>query len=112
MANKKDNFYEKVLSGEIEVEKVYESDNVLVFYHTKPRYKVHMILLPKIYIKDYVHILEEHKDIMWELLSVGRYLARTMEEEEGGVQFYTEIGKFQKDPYLHFHLIAGKEKKI
>jgi len=108
---KEGNFYEKVLSGEIEVEKVYNSDNVLAFYHTKPKYKTHIILLPKVFIKDFIHVLEETKDIVWELFSVARYLAKTMESEKEGVRFYTDGGKFQKDPYFHFHLVAGKKLK-
>lgn len=111
MSKKDSNFYEKVLSGEQEVEKVYESENILAFYHTNPEYKEHIILLPKVFIQDFIHVLEEHRDFIWELMSVARYLAKTMETEKEGVRLYTDGGTFQKDPYLHFHLIAGKKLK-
>ncbi len=109
MPKKNNNLCEKALSGEIEVEKVYDSDNVLAFYHPKPEYKTHIILAPKVFISDFIHIQEEHKDIIWEILSVARYLAKAIESNKVGIRLYTEGGKFQKDPYLHFHLVADKK---
>lgn len=103
------NFYEKVLSGEVEVEKLYDSANVLAFYHTESgRRRNHIVLLPKVFISDFFHVLEEHKEVIWEIFSVAKYLAKGMNPKKSGTRFYTEGGRFQKDPYLHFHLVADK----
>lgn len=103
------NFYERVLSGEERVEKVYDSQNVLAFYYNKiDSKKTHIILLPKVFISDFIHIKEEHKEVIWEILSVARYLAKAVESKKSGVKLYTEGGVFQEYPYLHFHLISDR----
>ncbi len=46
-----EDFYcDEVLSGNIEVEKVYETKNALAYYHTRPSYKVHIVAIPKKHI--------------------------------------------------------------
>ncbi|GEM_PF-7045649 len=45
---KTDDFYcDFVFSGKIKVRKVKETDNLLAFYHTRPSYKFHVVIVPK-----------------------------------------------------------------
>ena len=46
-----DDFYcDEALSGHTPIKKVAETDNVLAFYHTKPHWPVHIVVIPKKHI--------------------------------------------------------------
>ncbi|WP_338130454.1 HIT domain-containing protein [Cohnella ginsengisoli] len=48
MSNGVQDFYcEEVLSGKTDVEKVLETENSLAFYHSRPYYEVHIVVIPK-----------------------------------------------------------------
>lgn len=43
-----EDFYcEEVLSGKTKVEKILETDNVLAYYHTRPFWETHIVVIPK-----------------------------------------------------------------
>lgn len=104
-------FYIKILNGKEKVEKIYESSRSLVFYNPKPEYETDIVLLPKANIIDFNHILVEDRDDIWELISVARYLAKSMKVEKNGARFYCNMGAYGDDSKLVFHLISGKKKK-
>ncbi len=44
MANGVEDFYcDEVLSGHTAVEKVWETEDTLAFYHTRPFYEIHIV---------------------------------------------------------------------
>lgn len=67
MSDKFDFYCEEALSGKTPIEKVYESDRVLAFFHTKPSYKKHIVIVPRKHIKDLVSL----EDAIW--ISLGRF---------------------------------------
>ncbi len=99
-------FYFKVVAGEINVEKVYESKKVIAFHHTKPSYQKHVVVIPKKHIKDFLCLQEKDNDILLEMLSVAKNIAATYDLNDG-VRIVTNMGAFQDSPYLHFHVIQG-----
>lgn len=69
-----EDFYcEQVLSGKTEVEKVYETENVLAYYHTKPFYPVHIVTIPKKHIDSLLTIQEDN--LLLEIFTVIKYVA-------------------------------------
>ena len=47
----RDWFCEDVLSGKVEVEKIWEDDRVLAFHHPKPRAEIHAVVIPKEHVE-------------------------------------------------------------
>ena len=108
----KNDFYcEKVLSGKTEVNKIYESKLILAFYHTKPLYKYHIVIIPKEHITDLVALEEEHKEIIWMIVGVAKNIIKDLNLKNNGVRLITNLGKYQDSPHLHFHLISGEKIK-
>jgi histidine triad (HIT) family protein len=106
-----DFYCEEALIGKTPINKLYESEKVLAFYHTKPVYEKHIVIIPKEHIHDLANLREEHKDLMQEIIFVARNLAKDLNVEEKGVRLITNLGKFQDTPHLHFHLIEGEKIK-
>jgi histidine triad (HIT) family protein len=105
-----DFYCQEALTGKTKIKKIYESDKVLAFYHTKPQFKTHIVIVPKEHFHDLSHA---PKDIIIEITEVAKRVASKIEIEKDGVRFGTNLGKFQDTPHLHFHLISdGKYPNI
>ena len=105
-----DFYCDVALQTDADIEKVFESDNVLAFYHTKPFWEKHIVIIPKEHIWDVRTV--ENTRIYEEILTVARDILRKLPQEEldeKGAQILTNIGKFQDTPHLHFHIAIGKK---
>ena len=44
---RRDWYCEDVLSGRLDVQRVYEDDRVLAFHHPRPAARIHVVVVPK-----------------------------------------------------------------
>ncbi len=71
-----EDFYcDEVLSGKTQVNKVLETENVLAYYHTRPFYPVHIVVIPKKHISSLITLEESDNEILVELLDVIKRVA-------------------------------------
>ncbi|MGR3764052.1 HIT domain-containing protein [Rossellomorea sp. NS-SX7] len=104
-----DDFYcEEVLSGKTTVKKVYETENTLAYYHTKPYYKLHIVAIPKKHIPSLTEIREEDHHVFVELMDTVRKVADDVEKEYEACRVITNLGKYQDSKHLHFHIVSGE----
>lgn len=107
---KKHDFYcEEVLSGKVNIKKVYESDVILAFHHTKPSYEFHVVIIPKEHIESLLDLGEEKKYLVYEIIDIAKSIASSLDLDGKGARLITNMGKFQDSKHLHFHLVAGKK---
>jgi histidine triad (HIT) family protein len=99
-----DFYCEEALSGKTQVQKVFESDNVLAFHHTRPFYPVHIVVIPKHHVDS---LLSVSDDLLIELLHVVRRVATTILEEHGACRVLTNLGEYQESKHLHWHVAFG-----
>jgi histidine triad (HIT) family protein len=105
-----DFYCEQVLSGKTEVEKVCETENVLAYYHTKPAYEKHIVVIPKKHISSLITITEEENALLLELLSVVKRVAADIVSEHGACRVITNLGEYQDSKHLHWHVVYGSRK--
>ena len=110
MAEKYDFYCEEAISGKTSVTKLYESNNVLAFYHTKPVYKIHIVIVSKKHILDLPSFTDAELNILNEMMRVARDLSQDLPPEDG-VRLITNIGAYQDTPHVHFHLVVGEKLK-
>jgi len=107
-----EDFYcEEVLSGKTEVVKLCETNNILAFYHTKPFWETHIVVIPKKHIPSLLAIEEADEYIFLELFKVVRQIADKVVEEKGAARILTNLGKYQESKHLHFHINSGDQIK-
>jgi histidine triad (HIT) family protein len=106
--NKYDFYCEEALSGKTKIDILFDSPDVLAFYHTKPFWEKHIVIIPKKHIKDLISVSDEDMQIITQIMKVARDLAKDLDLTEG-VKVLTNLGKFQDTPHVHFHLAQGKE---
>jgi len=54
-----DFYCDEVLSNKTKVEKIMETENVLAFYHTRPSYKSHIVVIPKKHIDSLISLTDD-----------------------------------------------------
>lgn len=104
-----DDFYcDNVLSGSIEVEKVYETEEVLAYHHTRPFWETHIVVVPKRHISSLLTLENTDDELFLELFAVIRKVAADVVAENGAARVLTNLGEYQDSKHLHFHVYSGE----
>lgn len=101
-----DFYCDEVLSGRTPVEKVVETDRVLAYYHTRPFYPVHIVVIPKLHIDSLLTL--DDGELLAEMIAVVQKVAASVVEIEGACRVLTNLGNYQESKHLHWHVISGK----
>ncbi|MGD8191274.1 HIT family protein [Brevibacillus ginsengisoli] len=105
-----EDFYcEEVLSGKTPIQKVWETDHVLAYYHTRPYYEVHIVVIPKRHVLSLLTLEESDTDLLIELIEVVKKVASQVVMEYGASRIMTNLGEYQDSKHLHWHVIFGKQ---
>ncbi len=99
----------------IPVKRLRETDNLLAFFHPKPAYPFHVILVPKAAVRTFAdpstgsgQRLDPASPFLADLVSAAQSLV-----DEYHLTAYRLIvngGEYQEFPHLHFHLISDVER--
>ena len=103
-----EDFYcEEALSGRTPINKLVETDRVLAFYHTRPYWPVHIVIIPKKHIPSLLALEESDNATLLELIATVKQLAAQVVVEYGGARVLTNLGCYQDSKHLHFHINFG-----
>lgn len=103
----RDFYCDEVLSGKTPVEKVFETENILAFQHTRPFWETHIVLIPKQHV-DSLLTLDDNELLIELLDAVKKVLAMLMKEKDAA-RVLTNLGNYQESKHLHFHVYSGKQ---
>jgi histidine triad (HIT) family protein len=107
-----EDFYcDEVLSGKTQVNKVFETENVLANYHTRPFYPIHIVAVPKKHIASLITLEESDNDLLLELIGVIKQVAAKVTTENGACRVITNLGNYQDSKHLHWHIVSGEPIK-
>lgn len=102
--------FEKIVNGEIPCNKVLESDKFLAFYDINPKAPIHILVIPKICVKDF-----EGADsaMLGEISDFIKEVTAKTGLNKNGYRIITNIGADggQEVPHLHFHILGGAKLK-
>ncbi|MEQ1759267.1 MAG: HIT family protein [Vicinamibacterales bacterium] len=102
-----DDYYcEFILSGQVPVDVVVETDRVLAFHHVFQTWDTHFVIIPK----EHVRSLSEVDDpsLLAELFQVAIRIIRERRLSETNYKVITNGGSYQSNRHLHIHLVSGK----
>lgn len=102
--------FTKIINKEIPCDIVFENDRVLAFRDIAPQAPVHILIIPKIQIKDISNASEGDKALLGEILLVAAQIAKNEGIEDSGYRVVTNKGEDggQTVFHLHFHLLGGR----
>lgn len=101
-----DFYCDEVLSNKTPVERVFETENILAYHHTRPYWETHIVVIPKTHVDS---LLTVESDLLIELLDVVRTVAKQVLTEKGAARVLTNLGEYQDSKHLHFHVSSGKQ---
>lgn len=99
----------KIANKEIDSKIVYENDYVIAFNDINPVAPVHVLVIPKIHIKDLNEVSEENITYIKEAMLAIKEIAKITGVYESGYRVVSNIGEDggQVVPHLHFHVLGG-----
>ncbi len=98
-----------VLNNKISVERLMETENVIAFYHTKPSWTFHVVIVPKRHISNLIEL--EDTDLIKEIFELARAIIIEKGLKDTNYKIITNGGDFQDEKHLHFHLVSGSKIK-
>ena len=101
----------KIVKGEIPCKKVYENEYVLAFEDITPKAKVHILVIPKIHIKDLNGINENNINYITNIMSSIEEITKITNIDKSGYRVISNVGEDggQEVPHLHFHILGGEK---
>jgi histidine triad (HIT) family protein len=92
----------------IPVNRLRETETMLAFYHPRPSYAIHVLLVPKKAIRSLVDLSPGDDVFLADVFRITQELVKELDLEASGYRLVVNGGEFQDVPQLHFHLISGK----
>ena len=102
---KTESYFDQVLNGEIDVEIVLETENILAFYHPQPEWEVHIVVIPKTELDSLMQLKDN--DLILEMTKSVKVVATLIQEKHGGAVVSTSLGTYQSDDRLLYHVYFG-----
>ncbi len=102
--------FEKIASGEIPTEFVYEAADFVAFRDLHPQAPVHVLIIPRKCIARIALAESEHADLLGRMLLASREIAATVGVLESGYRLVINNGRDAGEsvPHLHIHLLGGR----
>ena len=94
------------MSFAIPAKKLRQTATLLAFYHPRPAYPLHILIVPRRAISGLEDLDESDQDFMIDLLSVVQSLIKELNLQERGYRLIANGGRYQDIPQLHFHLVS------
>ena len=105
-----DDFYcDIAIPRTVALDVVHEDELVLVYHHTRPFWRVHLVAVPKRHIASFTTVGSADEPDVRALLAVVQRVARDIEEEHGAAAVLTNLGSYQDSKHLHVHVHSGPQ---
>jgi histidine triad (HIT) family protein len=96
------------MSFALPVQRLRETGSLLAFYHPRPAYRVHILLVPKKAVPSLADLDPGEQAFLSDLIACVQSLVVELRLEASGYRLIVNGGEYQDVPQLHFHLIAGE----
>jgi histidine triad (HIT) family protein len=91
------------------VKRIKETTKVIAFWHPKPFWEKHILIIPKKQIKNITSLKYEDGEYLYEVFKVAGEIINELGWEKEGYSLLANGGKRQEVNQLHFHLHSGKQ---
>ena len=95
--------FTKIISREIPSDIIFENDNIIVIRDINPKAKLHFLIIPKKEIFTINDLQNNDKDLLFEMFSIAKKIAKDKWVEEG-YQLHFNVWKKWWQEVMHIHL--------
>jgi histidine triad (HIT) family protein len=101
---RRDWYCEEVLSGRLEINKVWEDELVLAFHHPRPQAEIHVVVIPKKHVPSVLDPLALDGALLSSMMLAVREVAKKLELDQKGFHFRMNAGTDGVTPHMHWHI--------
>lgn len=103
--------FKKIIKKEIPAKIIYKDKLVTAFEDIKPKARVHILIIPNIFIQTSNEINKENKHIFAHMFYIAVKIAKQKKISEDGYKIILNCNKNggQEINYLHMHLLGGEK---
>lgn len=94
----------KIAKKEIPADVLYETENIVVFSDIHPQAPVHLLIVPKTHVKEFI---ERDRKVFEEMTDLIDKIIREKVLDKSGYKLVTNGGGSQLIDHFHVHLIGG-----
>ena len=100
----------KIVEGQIPVEFIYESEDVVAFTDVSPQAPVHVLIIPKRHYGTTLELSDEAPELFVSMLKASSEIARKKNVDESGFRLIlnTNADGGQELFHVHMHLMGGE----
>jgi len=105
-----DTIFDRILSGDISADTVYEDDEVLAFRDINPQAPTHVLVIPKHRTERFADLADRSDAWIGAFFSKIATVAATLGLNENGYRVVINNGRDgqQSVEYLHAHILGGR----
>ncbi len=100
----RDWYCEDVLSGKVEVEKVWEDERVLAFRHPKPQAEIHVVVIPKAHLPSLLDPAALDGALLTSMMRAIQETARQLGLDQTGFYVRANASAPGVTPHMHWHI--------
>ena len=99
-----------IAAGKIPCTEVHGDENFLAFRDIDPKAPTHILVIPRRHIASLADLQAGDRDIMGDLMLVGKKIAAAEGLQEAGYRFVINCGKDggQTVGHIHLHILGGR----
>ncbi len=100
----------KIVAGEGRSEEVLSTERTYAFRDISPAAPTHVLVVPRQHITDAAAVGAEHAELVAEMFTTAREVARQEGIDERGYRLVLNVGRDAQNsvPHLHMHVIGGR----
>jgi histidine triad (HIT) family protein len=103
---RRDWYCEDVLSGKLEIRKVWEDARVLAFHHPSPQAEIHVVVIPKAHIPSLLDALALDGTLLCSMLQAIQAAAEALRLDKTGFYVRANVAGVGVTPHMHWHIIG------
>ncbi|MFN2188303.1 MAG: HIT family protein [Candidatus Promineifilaceae bacterium] len=103
---RRDWYCEDVLSGKIEVDVVWENDEVLAFHHPQPTSEIHVVVVPKKHIPSILDADAADGSLLISIIQAIQKTAERTELDQHGFYVRINVAAPGVTPHMHWHIVG------
>ncbi|MGA2488721.1 MAG: HIT domain-containing protein [Anaerolineales bacterium] len=102
----RDWYCEDILSGRLEIKKVWEDERVLAFHHPQPQAGIHVVIIPKKHVPSLLDPMALDGVSLASMVRAIQEVARELGLEGRGFQVRANAGAPGATPHMHWHIMG------
>ncbi|MGQ0797493.1 MAG: HIT domain-containing protein [Methanobacteriota archaeon] len=105
-ATKRDWYCEDVLSGKLDIRRVYEDGRVLAFHHPRPQAAVHVVVVPKDHVPSILDAKAVDGRLLESMVRAVQAAARSLGLDAVGFTVRANAAAPGVTPHMHWHVMG------